>query len=85
MLEKHLNLLNAMARFVEKLKGIMSPAEKLARQKARQLQRAWRHAPYNYDSDRQRQRYAHNRMDEQQRNSHKPGTVQPFHIFGAPV
>lgn len=38
-----------------------------------------------YDSHRQRERYARNRMDEQQRASHKPGTVQPRHIFGAPA
>ena len=72
--------------FIAKLKGAaLSPVEhqlrRLQRQQFRAVERARRHASYGLDSDRQRQRYARNRMDEQQRNSHKPGTLQPHHIF----
>jgi hypothetical protein len=41
-----------------------------------------RNTTYPYSSYRQQERYAKNRMDEQQRNSHKPGTVQPFEHDG---
>lgn len=37
---------------------------------------------YPYSSKRQAERYGRNRMDEQQRRSHPPGTLQPRHIFG---
>jgi hypothetical protein len=37
-----------------------------------------RNTTYPYSSYRQHERYAKNKMDEQQRNSHKLGTVQPF-------
>jgi hypothetical protein len=37
---------------------------------------------YPYSSERQGHRYSRNNMIEQQHNSHKPGTVQPRHIFG---
>ncbi len=88
MQRKPLNLLNAMATFFAKVRGVaLSPTELLDSVKMRKLRRAatryHRHSGYSHCGKRQQQRYARNRMDEQQRNSHKPGTVQPFHIFGA--
>jgi hypothetical protein len=59
-----------------------SPEEREQHRKQRIANYRHRNAMYPYDSHRQRERYARNRMDEQQRNSHKPGTLQPRHIFG---
>jgi hypothetical protein len=64
------------------LKRTKSPEEIARNRKMRLSRYAHRNATYPYSSHRQHERYARNRMDEQQRNSHKPGTVQPWHIFG---
>ena len=58
-----------------------SPEERAAHRKQRLAKYAHKNATYPYDNYRQRDRYGRNRMDEQQRNSHKPGTLQPRHIF----
>lgn len=45
--------------------------------------RSWRRRGrgYPYSSTRQRERYARNHMDEQQRNSHKNGTAVSRFLF----
>lgn len=83
----HINEKNIIATFKATIAGLLpSPNEKyFLRMKRRvaRLERYWkRNASYPYSSTRQHQRYARNQMDAQQRNSHKPGTLQPKHIFG---
>ena len=82
---KNINAKNIVALMTAALKGILSPTEKIERRKLRRqarYARRWsKHASYVHCGKRQQARYARNKMDEQQRNSHKPGTVQPYHIF----
>jgi hypothetical protein len=93
---KHINTLNAAAR-VRFLRGLLtasllSPAmlmiKRHLKRAERQIDRAYRSlrrtSAWPYCGRRQQLRYGHQRADERQRNSHKPGTVQPRHIFGAP-
>ena len=83
--QRHINLLNKIAEFFEQTIGpIKSPTERALRRRLIRAQlRYARHSSYRGCGQRQRERYARNHMDEQQRNSHKPGTVQRRHIFGA--
>lgn len=89
---KPLNLLNKAAEFFAKVKGVaLSPTEAQERLRKRRLAREYkrwfRFTSYQQTAKagnglRQRRRYGRNRMSAQQRDSHKRGTVRPFHIFG---
>ena len=59
--------------------------DKKARTQKRKASYEHRNVTSPYSSFRQQERYSKNRMDEQQRNSHKPGTVRPKHIFGVGI
>lgn len=84
----HINARNIVALFKASVAGLIpSPNDAMRLRFERALarrQRYWkRNTSYPYSSTRQHERYARNQMDVQQRNSHKPGTLQPRHIFGA--
>lgn len=87
---KHINTLNLKTVFEMLKKGITLPPgvlKWLRRMQHRQERLAryrMRMAGYPYSSKRQEQRYARNRMDEQQRNSHKPPAIWPRHLGPSP-
>jgi hypothetical protein len=76
--------LNAAMRFIEAIfmGGAVAREFQHRSRMTKRLGKKRSGSTYRGCGKRQCARYARNRMAEQQRNSHKPGTVQPHHIFG---
>jgi hypothetical protein len=88
MIRQHIKALNLRQLFELVKSGVALPPgelrmlRRLKHRAARLGRYRRRNASYPYSSKRQHARYARNGMDVQQRNSHKPGTLQPRHVFG---
>lgn len=87
-LDKPSTALNGLQRFIEAVRGIVSPMEKSVLRKMRKQSRAykrfWHHSTYSHSGKRQSERYLRNDMVGQQQRSHKPPAIWPLHLGPSP-